>query len=416
MENINLQYEPHFYQRKFHKYAHPDNPAYFVTQVAGRQSGKTLSTEIQAIYYAFHATNTLVWYVSPSDSQSKKIYNDIYGMLEGTGLITRSNNTQGVRTIYLLNKSRIEFKSAKAKNTLRGESVEYLILDEAAFIDEDVVYNILLPTMNVKGKKVVLSSTPRGKNFLWQLWHKAKVNSNYKSLRYTTFQNPHRNDEIIRTLKEQLPEQQYKQEILAHFVDKGSVFTGFKELATINPATPAKENLGTYNFVGIDIGMLNDETAIVVINDNNQMVCNKHFQVNSTEYIKQQIRDVFHKYNPVAGYMELNNQGLPIYNDLEKELKALKGFTTTSTSKQQIINELIAAVNKKEIALLQDPHLHRQLEDFSFKVTSSGNLQFTAVVGHDDIVMALAIAWHCKTQEQFAVDVSASDIIRGFDI
>lgn len=413
--SIDIDYKPHFYQRKFHEYADPEHSCFFVTQIAGRQAGKTLASEIQAIKYAFYDQNMLVWFVSPTDSQSEPIYNEILDLLQNTGLIKINNKNKGNRYIEFINGSRIEFKSAQARNALRGASVDFLIIDEATYIDEEIAYSVLFPTANVRGKKVVISTTPRGRNWTFQMFRHARDSEAYRSVRYTSFQNPHSNDEVIKLFKDQMPEEQYKQEILAEFIDGGAVFKNISELATINPAASDRQTRGV-NFIGIDIGMLNDQTSICVINDNNEMVGLKYFQQNNNRYIQDRIIETIKEFDAKKAYIELNNQGLPIYNDLKERTNVIEGFTTTHNSKKEIINNLIAAFSKKEINILKDPQLINELEDFSFQVTSSGNLKFGGVAEHDDNVMSTAIAWHCKNKNEYFLNMDPKDLITGFDL
>jgi len=69
-------------------------------------------------------------------------------------------------------------------------------------------------------------------------------------------------------------------------------------------------------------------------------------------------------------------------------------FKFTSSSKAEIINNLSVAIENKEIWLPNDPQVIDELELYEYSVSKSGNVTYSAPEGfHDDIVMALCLAW-----------------------
>ena len=69
-------------------------------------------------------------------------------------------------------------------------------------------------------------------------------------------------------------------------------------------------------------------------------------------------------------------------------------FTTTAVSKRQGLDRLILAFERHEVALLRDDALVHELLAYSAKTLPSGLVQYGAPSGgHDDLVMALMLAW-----------------------
>ena len=69
-------------------------------------------------------------------------------------------------------------------------------------------------------------------------------------------------------------------------------------------------------------------------------------------------------------------------------------FTTTAVSKRQGLDRLILAFERHEVALLRDDALVHELLAYSAKTLQSGLVQYGAPSGgHDDLVMALMLAW-----------------------
>ena len=54
-----------------------DPNIFFIVAVIGRQFGKTLIAENMAMYWALNENNAIIYWVSPTDSQSQKIWKEI---------------------------------------------------------------------------------------------------------------------------------------------------------------------------------------------------------------------------------------------------------------------------------------------------------------------------------------------------
>jgi phage terminase large subunit-like protein len=92
--------------------------------------------------------------------------------------------------------------------------------------------------------------------------------------------------------------------------------------------------------------------------------------------------------------IEANSIGQPVIDQLAKRRMNIIAFTTTSATKQTIIQNLQSAFENGEIAILNDPVLLGELLSFESKRNASGSFSYAAPEGmHDDCVMSLAIAW-----------------------
>jgi hypothetical protein len=112
--------------------------------------------------------------------------------------------------------------------------------------------------------------------------------------------------------------------------------------------------------------------------------------------------------------METNNQGLPVYELLKRAgVSNLEGFNTNSTSKQEIINKLMAACSRKEIGLLNDEVVKEEMKAFTYSLSKTGKITFAASHGHDDICMSLALAWHVKSNHKPTVVVGSAKRLGG---
>ena len=371
-----------------------DESIFFVVAIIGRQFGKTTIAENLAIYWSLNSSNQIVYWVSPTDSQAQKVYKEIVNAVIESGCIKSKKMPKGDTEIVFTNGSKILFRSAASEDSLRGQSVDYMIMDEAAFIKKDTVETILLPMLNVRGKKCLFISTPKGKNFLYEYFLNGQKLPKWKSLRYSTYDSPFANEDLINMFKETLAPKLFQQEVEAEFVDSSSIFNNISEVMCLEPIDKPEEN--ERYFAGIDIGFINDASVLAIVNKDGHLV--KYYRWDNIEApeLMNEIVELNKKWNFVKMVIENNNQGLTIYQDLKRRMKNIDEFSTNSKTKPEIINRLIHLFNTQEIKLVIDDYLRIELEAFIFKQNVNGNIKFMAETGfHDDCVMALAIARWC---------------------
>lgn len=381
-----------------------DNDILFVVSIIGRQFGKTLIAENMAIYWALNNKNSRIYWVSPTADQSQKCFNDIKKSIIESGVIKSSKQSNGGIEILLKNGSQILFRSAAAEDSLRGASVDYMILDEAAFIKKSTIEEVLLPMLSVRGKKCLFISTPKGKNYLYDYFLKGKDNKNWKSIRYSTYDSPYANKEIINMFKETMSEKLFKQEIEAEFVDSASIFNNVMELLCLDKLDGPIP--GEKYFAGIDIGLLVDASVLSILDKDGNLV--KYYRwtnIESPDLIEKIIEiNTIWKFTKIA--IENNNQGLTIYQELKRKIDNIVDINTNTKTKPELINRLIHLFNMREIKLLKDEYLRIELEAFIFKQSGTGHIKFMAESGfHDDCVMSLAIArWCYDKYSSYSID------------
>ena len=138
--NIKLNYKPHKGQEVVHNAI--DGGQYkFIIVNGSRQSGKSKLISIEVIKRALNQANKRIMVVSPKASQSKKLAKDIINPIKNSApqLIKSATESMGNINCTFINGSTVDFKSAESKDSLRGNTVDYLFIDEAAFINEDTI-------------------------------------------------------------------------------------------------------------------------------------------------------------------------------------------------------------------------------------------------------------------------------------
>lgn len=385
--------KPHSKQKDLVK-ACLDDDIFFIVAVIGRQWGKTTISQNMALYWAINNPKSIIYWVSPTDSQVQKVYKDINNAIIDSKLIKSKKASSGNTEFNFKNGSSIFFKSAASEDSLRGSSVDYMIIDEAAFIKKDTIETILLPMLNVRGKKCLFISTPKGKNYLYDYYRRGLVDNKWKSFRFSTLDSPFVNSELINMFRNTLPDKLYQQEIEAEFIDSSSVFNNINECMNID--RQLKPINGEIYYVGIDIGLVNDASVLTIINNKGDMVNYFRWVDIESPVLIDKIIELNNIWKFKKIMIENNNQGLPIIQELKRKINNVFEFNTNSKSKPEIINNLIHLFNMKEINIIRDEYLKIELESFIFKQNDNGNIKFMADYGfHDDCVISLAIALYC---------------------
>ena len=381
-----------------------DSEATHHTLVSSRQSGKTLISLNLLLYYAINVPDSYNVLVSPVFSQSKKSFMDLAKSAgPNNPLIASSNASELIMTFK--SGSVIRMLSAESGSNLRGFTVSgLLVIDEAAFIPEDVWTTILRPTTLIRCRKVLFISTPNGTNWFKKIfdWGLDPEYTDWASYRITSYDNPYLDLETLELARKTLPEKSYLQEYLGVFLEgSGSVFSGFGQCATLD-SLQTKPEVGKKYFAGLDLAVANDFTVLTVFNEDGDLV--DFYRKNKTSW-SEIIDEVTQRINHWKCYtvVEKNSIGSVVSEQLAKACPNLiEAFTTTNASKKDIIESLklsfsdkLIRIPKKEIISV----MHMELGIFSYKMLPSGLISYSAPSGaSDDIVLSLAFANRALTQ------------------
>jgi len=371
----------------------------YITIDCGRQFGKSLLAMNLLLKWCLENDNSVGFWVSPIYSQAKKVFDELAKALKNTGLITSLNRTEV--WIKFNNGSKIHFKSGEKPDNLRGYTLDFLVMDEAAFMRDEVWNEILRPATLVRGKRILFISTPKGKNYFYTLYNRgtSEDNPDYLSLKYTSYDTPFITKDEIDEAKNSLPDDIFRQEIMAEFIeDGGEVFRSFSQSQLIYKWKEPVES--ERYWAGIDLGRQNDFTVVTIVNNFNEICMIYRERRNNWSNIVDSIVNILKKYNAKA-IVEVNSIGDVIFEQIYTRHRKIEAFHTTNTNKEEIINNLIVQINDQTLLLptkeLFEP-LDTELRVFTFEYsTKSRKIRYFAPAGHhDDCVMSLAFALESK--------------------
>jgi len=398
MSNLNLTlFTPHSGQRKVIN-GFADTPHKFGVVVTSRQWGKSLLAQNLLLYWLLGNPNQKGCWVSPVYNQCRKVFTELTNAAHE--IIIKSNKAE--LTIEFVNGSTLIFLSSERPDSVRGFSFNYVVIDEASFVSEQAVNEAIFPTLSALGKKCLIISTPKSKNWFFNAYLKGlDEGGDYISFRGESAENPYISQQFIEEQRKSLPDSIFRQEYQAEFTDSGNdVFSNLENVCNLNGWTTPQSN--ERYFAGIDFGMQRDYSVLTIISELGRVAYIERINGSSYAEVAKQFTAALRRYKISSGYAETNGVGLPIFEMLSKEERKLRAFTTTNETKNQGIRTLIHDIQEGVLELPHKdffPHLYNELNAYSYKINANGTVSFNAPSGYnDDTVMSLMFANEARTK------------------
>ena len=376
--------QPHSGQLEVH-----NSDARFKVLSAGRRWGKTRLGVNECLDAA--SKGGRAWWVSPSYKTSEVGWRPLRQIARK---IPNAEVRLVDRMVTLPGGGFVAVRSADNPDSLRGEGLDFVVMDECAFMQREAWTEAIRPALSDRLGKALFISTPKGRNWLWEIYQRGvSGEEGWQSWTFPTANNPYIAKEEIEAAKRDLPEIIFRQEYLAEFIDdQGGVFRRVQEAAVLSPQEPQP---GRQYVAGVDVASSIDFTVVSVLDaESKEMVYMDRFNRVDYPVLINRLESVYHRYNLTSMVVESNSIGRPVIDELVTRGLNIVAFTTTSATKQAIIQNLQSAFENGLILVLDEPVLVGELLSFESKRNASGSFSYSAPDGmHDDCVMSLAIAW-----------------------
>ena len=369
-----------------------DSEHKFGVVATGRQYGKSLLGQNLLLYWLLKSPKQKGAWISPIYNQSKKVFQELS---DAANKIIKSSNKADL-TMTFINGSTLQFLSAERYDSIRGFSFNYMVVDEAAFIKEQAMNEAVFPTLSALGKKCLIISTPKSKNWFYTAFLKgSNGGSDYVSFRGISTDNPHINADFINEQRQSLPADIFAQEYLAQFSEAtNDVFRGLDGVCILNNYEEPRKNKRYY--YGVDIGLSDDYTVLTILDESGRTAWIDRFNGKTFEDAGNTIIATLRRYNIKGGYCETNGIGKAIFEQIRKAGVKCSPFTTTQESKLKAVRALIQDIEDATLELPSKklfPYLYNELSAYTYKVNTNGKLSFSHPNGmKDDCVDSLWLA------------------------
>lgn len=344
------------------------------------------------------------WWVSPTYLMADQVWRDLVAAVEGVAGVVITKKT---RRIDFAEGGMIAVRSAHSPDHLRGAGLDFVVLDEAAYMLPNVWSEVIRPMLVERRGGALFLSTPNGHNWFYDLFRLGMDDEEdeWGAFRFTSADNPLIEAAELDSIRRTTAERVWNQEYLAQFTaDAGQVFRDVETAATVPPDTVPQP--GKRYVAGVDWGREGDYTVIAIMEtDTGRLVALDRFNQVGWALQRGRLAEVHARWKPDVIYAEANSIGSPNVEALQAEGLPVKPFTTTATSKPPLIESLALAIERHEIALLPDETLLGELAAYRAERLPGGSFRYSAPSGgHDDTVIALALAYHAARQPRVSLD------------
>lgn len=369
-----------------------NHPARFQVLCCGRRWGKTKLGSLLCVVNATKGQHT--WWVGPSYQTAKIGWREIKRLsLQIPGAEIRESDRQ----VSFPGGGWVMVRSADNPDSLRGEGLDFVVIDECAIVHPDAWGEALRPTLADRKGRALFISTPKGRNWFWHLWQRGNNGDDpeWKSWQFPTLSNPFIDPAEIEQSRLDMSDREFREEFLAEFIEDGAgVFRRVSDAATALPL-PRGEPNRQYVY-GVDWGKSNDFTVITVLDaaTRTQVAFDRFNQIDYQIQLGR-LQALTARFKPAALIVESNSMGGPLIEQLQRAPYRLpvQPFTTTNSTKSEIIDGLALALERGDISILNEPTLIAELQAYESERLPSGLLRYGAPAGmHDDTVMSLALA------------------------
>lgn len=231
--------------------------ARFRVVACGRQWGKSKYASAWAFKRA--ASGKKGWWVAPDANVADigwELLRKLASQLPGCEI-----RESAPRTITFPGGGWLQVKGAHLPGKLRGRTLDFLVVDEAAFIQDAERWNSeLRPTLAVKGGEALFISTFSGENWFYDLYERGQ-DPNYpewESWRKPSIENPYFPLEELELARATTPTAEFEQEYLANpLIYVGAVYPGEKVQEAAERGRSAQWHGDLSTYAGLDWGYTN---------------------------------------------------------------------------------------------------------------------------------------------------------------
>lgn len=204
------------------------DPTRFKVVAAGRRFGKSYLAAV-TLYVEGSKTSKIrsdgvrvdlsleeVYYVAPTFEQGKKI---LWPLLKELGHDLIDQTWENTGELRLINGRRISIKGSDRPDSLRGVGLSYVVMDEFAFMKEEVWEVIVEPALVLSEGGAMFIGTPDGKNHFYDLYQRGLSDEwpEWKSWHFASKDNPFLPAGELEKKKRSMSADRFRQEHEASF-------------------------------------------------------------------------------------------------------------------------------------------------------------------------------------------------------
>lgn len=409
--------------------------------VAPRQSGKSYSLSMLAVWWAFRLAGQHVLIVSSGEEAAKRLLAAVRDVATSSPVLRHSVVDEALGKIELDNGSVIRSVPASARQ-IRGWTTDLLIVDEAAFVEDALIESAAFPTTAARpDARIVMASTPwapSGSFYRNALAGEGRDGEFVRTHRWALKDAKWISPSVVAHARESMPEARFRAEFGGEFVGATDAMFSPELLARASAdyrtLSLAELRPSARVALGCDWGVVHDRSACVGIGrlpvgawnpDLDHPVFGvvvAHVWEAGAELagvVDEIVRSPAH----VALYsFETNGVGAGPGQDLVRRMRErqarlneslgdrrftveVNAVATTANVKAESLSRLRTMLERGTLVLPKDERLMRELGGLRVELRPSGSVGIEAdnIARHDDVADALWIALGPLSHGRFAV-------------
>jgi phage FluMu gp28-like protein len=412
-----------------------EDPSKLIIACAARRTGKSVVIGNKALWFAFSHPDSSTLIVAATQRQSILMFDKLLNYVESSPLLEESVVRKTRTLISFTNGSQITaLPCGKNGRTIRGMNAHLIIVDEAAFVPDEVILSVMMPMLSTTDGTIIMISSPWDKSSFFYQAFNAPIWSRYK---FKTSENPLVKKEFLDQQREMIGEKRFRQEYLAEFVDDESTFFPMNLLRScIHVCSMRSENeicsfcfysrerkLPRGNlFAGYDPGGMTDPAALVVVEKIQHAGSKPKFRVVLTKTLLRgnkkdgrqtdiytqfnvEIADL-HKISPFSRLvMDSTGIGGPIAGHCRELGLPVEEVIMSKPNQEKLFSNLRILIEDKRLELSDDLDLLSSLNCIVAERGRLGGYSFSHPIGtKDDLAYALGLAvWKGSESREVAI-------------
>ena len=365
-----------------------------------RQVGCSFTFAQILFYVAINRPKSTSIYITTTNSAARKFFTDMGEFCKESSLVSMNGS---LLEMTFWNGSIIYFKSSESQ--LRGISCKrggIMVVDECAFLKSDI-WTSILPFTTVSKANTLIASTPWTKRGMYYTFYERALSGDpgyhlidTRDYDLSYFISEEQREEYRKILSPQA----FRTEIDGEFMDSTSgVFGDYQSIYT----KPEDEE-PVWCGIDFSVSVGGDDTVLTGFNKSKQQ-CLLYYDNSIADPVQraEKLADIINSYPSIKKVIcETNSMGSTFISIMRRKLKRpniLEEFTTTNSTKKDIIENLVSLIGQKEITLMDDPKQDYEFAIFQLVELKNGNYSYAADTkvqnSKDDIVMATAFAAKC---------------------
>jgi len=344
---VTLNYQPHPAQREIHQ----ARTVRFRTVCTGRRFGKTLCLAAELLDRGGCEQGGDYGWVAPTYNVADRGIEAFRTIADGFVKVVGRAPAR-VEFAGPSGPVRIWFLSADNPDNIRGYGFQGLVIDEAASVPKKVWQYVLRPTISQTLGWAVFVSTPKGRNWFYDLHTRGRdpYENDYASFVFPSNASPYFPESEWEDAKRTLPEDVFRQEYEAEFLeDSAGVFRHVDGCLVCEADVPCPGKVRDV-VVGCDVAKHTDFTVLIAMDaETGRCFAIERFNQLDWPVQRERILGFVGRYR---GRLILDATGLgdPIYDDLKRVYADVEPFKLTAGSKVELIQRLIVAVEQRRIS------------------------------------------------------------------